>query len=102
MLSKEILINYFSSGQKEEENFTIGTEHEKFLFDIKTKKPIDFSERGILGIFDILKKNQWIEIKDGDNVVGLKKKTYLLLWNQACRLSFLERHAKTYTKHAKR
>ena len=73
MLSKEILINYFSSGQKEEENFTIGTEHEKFLFDIKTKKPIDFSERGILGIFDILKKNQWIEIKDGDNVVGLKK-----------------------------
>ena len=73
MLSKENLINYFSDGEKKEENFKIGTEHEKFLFNLETKQPIDFSEKGIRGIFNILKQNSWIEIKENDNVIGLKK-----------------------------
>ena len=73
MLSKENLISYFSNGEKKEKNFKIGTEHEKFLFDLKTKKPVDFSEKGIKGIFDILKQNGWNEIKENDNLIGLKK-----------------------------
>ena len=73
MLSKENLVNYFKQGEKSSELFKIGTEHEKFLFDIKTKKPVDFSEKGITGIFNILKENQWSEIKENENVIGLKK-----------------------------
>jgi len=73
MLSKENLINYFSDGEKKEENFKIGTEHEKFLFNLDTKKPIDFSEKGIKGIFSILKQNGWNEIKENNNVIGLTK-----------------------------
>ena len=73
MLSKENLVNYFKQGEKSSELFKIGTEHEKFLFDIKTKKPVDFSEKGITGIFSILKENQWNEIKENENVIGLKK-----------------------------
>jgi glutamate--cysteine ligase len=73
MLSKENLINYFKKGEKSSDLFKIGTEHEKFLFDIKTKKPVDFSEKGITGIFSILKENQWNEIKENENVIGLKK-----------------------------
>ena len=73
MLSKENLINYFSDGEKKEENLKIGTEHEKFLFNLKTKKPVDFSEKGIKGIFNILKQNGWNEIKENNNVIGLKK-----------------------------
>ena len=73
MLSKENLINYFSEGEKKEENFKIGTEHEKFLFNLKTKKPVDFTENGIKGIFNILKQNKWVEIKENDNIIGLKK-----------------------------
>ena len=73
MLSKENLINYLSDGEKKEENFKIGTEHEKFLFNLETKKPVDFSEKGIKGIFNILKQNGWNEIKENDNVIGLKK-----------------------------
>ncbi len=73
MLSKENLISYFSKGEKSKDNFKIGTEHEKFLFNLQTKEPIDFSERGILGIFNILKQNQWVEIKENENVIGLKK-----------------------------
>ena len=37
MLSKENLISYFSDGEKQEESFKIGTEHEKFLFNLETK-----------------------------------------------------------------
>lgn len=73
MLSKENLINYFSDGEKKEENLKIGTEHEKFLFNLETKKPVDFSEKGIKGIFNILKQNGWNEIKENNNVIGLKK-----------------------------
>ena len=73
MLSKENLINYFSDGEKKEENLKIGTEHEKFLFNLETKKPVDFSEKGIKGIFNILKQNGWNEIKENDNIIGLKK-----------------------------
>ena len=73
MLSKENLINYFKQGEKKSGAFKIGTEHEKFLFDIKTKKPVDFSENGIVGIFNILKENQWTEIKEKENIIGLKK-----------------------------
>ncbi len=73
MLSKENLITYFSKGEKSKDNFKIGTEHEKFLFNLETKKPIEFSEKGISGIFNILKQNQWIEIKENENVIGLKK-----------------------------
>ena len=73
MLSKENLISYFSGGEKKEENFKIGTEHEKFLFNLETKKPIDFTEKGIKGIFNILKQNGWSEIKENENVIGLKK-----------------------------
>ena len=73
MLSKEKLISYFYDVEKKEENFKIGTEHEKFLFNLQTKKPVDFSEKGIRGIFDILKQSGWNEIKENNNVIGLKK-----------------------------
>ena len=34
-ISKEHIIEYFKSGIKEEKDFRIGIEHEKFLFDSK-------------------------------------------------------------------
>ena len=40
---KEHLIKYFESGIKDTKNFKIGIEHEKFLFDKKTNKRIDYS-----------------------------------------------------------
>ena len=36
---KEDLINYFNKGSKLKINLRIGTEHEKFLFDLKNKNP---------------------------------------------------------------
>ena len=41
----------------------IGTEHEKFLFNIKTKKPIGYQgPQSIEKIFELLEQNGWIPI----------------------------------------
>ena len=38
--SKEHIIEYFKSGIKNVDNFKIGIEHEKFLFDLKKIKEL--------------------------------------------------------------
>ena len=43
-ISKEQIIQYFKSGIKEKKDFKIGIENEKFLFDSKNKKRIDYSK----------------------------------------------------------
>ena len=40
--SKEKIIEYFKSGIKEDKDFRIGIEHEKFLFNTKDNKRIDY------------------------------------------------------------
>jgi len=38
--NKNQLIDYFIEGSKFKSEWRIGTEHEKFLFDLKNKNPI--------------------------------------------------------------
>jgi len=45
-LDKEKLIEYIASGCKVEELWRIGTEHEKFAFNLKTLKPLPYNSRG--------------------------------------------------------
>jgi glutamate--cysteine ligase len=40
--NKKNLVDYFINGSKEKSSWKIGTEHEKFLFDIKNKNPIPY------------------------------------------------------------
>ena len=42
MLSKELLVQIFSQGCKEKNQWKIGTEHEKFGFKKKSLEPINF------------------------------------------------------------
>ena len=44
MLSKELLVQIFSQGCKEKNQWRIGTEHEKFGFKKKSLEPINFSD----------------------------------------------------------
>ena len=61
---KDQLINFFKSGSKSSD-LKIGTEHEKFLFNIKTKKPIAYQgPQSIEKIFELLEQNGWIPIYD--------------------------------------
>jgi len=73
VLGKNDLINYFLSGSKKK-FLKIGTEHEKFLFNKISKKPISYAGNiSIIKIFSILKKNGWKEIKEVTNILGLTK-----------------------------
>ena len=40
--NKKQLIEYFLNGSKNKDSWRIGTEHEKFLFDLKNKNPIPY------------------------------------------------------------
>ena len=42
--SKEKIIEYFKSGIKDFKNFKIRIEHEKFLFNNKNNKRVNYSE----------------------------------------------------------
>jgi len=73
VLGKEDLINYFSSGSKKS-FLKIGTEHEKFLFNKTSKKPISYRGNiSVIKIFSHFKKNGWKQIKEGKNILGLTK-----------------------------
>ena len=69
--SKEHIIEYFSSGIKRKKDFKIGIEHEKFLFDGKNNKRIDYSK--IKEMFSALNEFGWSPIKEKENIIGLNK-----------------------------
>ena len=70
-ISKEQIIKYFKSGIKEKKDFKIGIEHEKFLFDSKNNKRIDYSK--VKEMFSALNEFGWNPIKEAENIVGLNK-----------------------------
>ena len=70
--NKQQLVDYFFQGSKKKESWRIGTEHEKFLFDLKNKNSIPYNgDISILKIFYELIKNNWVPIKEGKNILGL-------------------------------
>jgi len=72
--NKQQLIQYFLEGSKKKDSCRIGTEHEKFLFDLKNKNSIPYDgDISILKIFSELIKNNWTPIKEGKNILGLIK-----------------------------
>jgi len=69
---KEHIVKYFESGIKDTKNFKIGIEHEKFLFDKKKNKRVDYST--ILKMFSLLSEFGWKPIMEKENIIGLQKK----------------------------
>ena len=71
MIKKEDLIKYFQNGCKKENNLSIGVEHEKFLFNSKSNKRIDFET--VTKVLSFLEKFGWNPIKEKNNTIGLYK-----------------------------
>ena len=69
--SKEQIIQYFQSGIKDKKNFKIGIEHEKFLFNKKDNKRIDYLK--IKEMFSALLEFGWNPILEKNNIIGLNK-----------------------------
>ncbi len=72
--SKAQLVEYFSSGSKPKSAWRIGTEHEKFVFDAKTLKPIPYEgPNGIGAILTGLTRFGWEAIEENGKVIALTK-----------------------------
>ena len=69
--SKEQIIEYFKSGIKKTQDFKIGVEHEKFLFNNHNNKRIDYSK--VKEMFSTLLEFGWNPILEKENIIGLNK-----------------------------
>ena len=69
--TKDKIIEYFSSGIKEPKSFKIGIEHEKFLFNNKNNKRVDYPK--IKEMFTALLEFGWNPIFEKKNIIGLNK-----------------------------
>ena len=69
--SKEQIIEYFKYGIKGINDFKIGIEHEKFLFNNKDNKRINYSK--IKEMFTALLEFGWNPILEKENIIGLNK-----------------------------
>ena len=71
IVTKEKIIKYFKSGVKETKDFKIGIEHEKFLFNKKDHKRVDYSK--IKEMFNSLLEFGWNPVFEKDNIIALNK-----------------------------
>jgi len=73
--SVQELTDYLAAGNKPEEKFRIGTEHEKFAFFRADNSPVPyFGENSISGLLKGLEaKSGWEPILDGENIIGLSE-----------------------------
>ncbi|AQK78995.1 gamma-glutamylcysteine synthetase1 [Zea mays] len=79
-LTKEDLVAYLVSGCKPKENWRIGTEHEKFGFEVDTLRPIKYDQiRDILN--GLAERFDWDKIMEENNVIGLKQGRYEIMRN---------------------
>ena len=69
--TKNQIIEYFKSGIKNSNNFKIGIEHEKFLFDNKSNKRVDYPK--IKQMFKDLLEFGWNPVFEKGNIIALNK-----------------------------
>ena len=68
---KSDIVKFFEDGCKKKKKLKIGVEHEKFVFNNKSKSRINFQT--VLKIFHYLRKYNWRPIKEGKNIISLSK-----------------------------
>ena len=71
MIEKKDLIKYFENGCKAKNNLRIGVEHEKFLFNNKLNKRINFET--VSKVFNFLEQFGWKPIKEKNYTIALHK-----------------------------
>ncbi|MEX2617116.1 MAG: glutamate--cysteine ligase [Alphaproteobacteria bacterium] len=71
---KAELVADLESGNKPPEAWRIGTEHEKFVFDLKTLRPLPYDGRpGIGALLNGLERYGWDPVREGGNTIALKR-----------------------------
>lgn len=71
---KRQLVSWLETGGKSPDRWRIGTEHEKFLFDRETLRPLPYEgENGIKALLEELQAFKWQPVMEGEYVIGLKR-----------------------------
>ncbi|XP_057821695.1 glutamate--cysteine ligase, chloroplastic isoform X2 [Cryptomeria japonica] len=71
-LTKQDLVAYLASGCKPKDKWRIGTEHEKFGFERKTLKPMNYEQISEL-LQGLAERFGWDKVMEGDFIIGLKQ-----------------------------
>ncbi|HEV2649902.1 MAG TPA: glutamate--cysteine ligase [Rhizomicrobium sp.] len=70
--SKADLVEHLASGSKPRSEWRIGTEHEKFVYDPVTCKPLRYDTKpGIRQLLEGMERFGWAPVKEGENIIGL-------------------------------
>ncbi|KAJ0253294.1 hypothetical protein HA466_0110020 [Hirschfeldia incana] len=72
-LTREDLMAYLASGCKPKDKWRIGTEHEKFEFEVNTLRPIKYDQIAEL-LNSIAERFEWEKVMEGDKIIGLKQR----------------------------
>ena len=72
--SKDDLVRFLAAGCKSPEQWRIGTEHEKFAFDLQTLRTLPYEgERGIREILERMCRFGWVPVLEDGKPIGLKR-----------------------------
>ncbi|MDX2203981.1 MAG: glutamate--cysteine ligase [Hyphomicrobiaceae bacterium] len=73
--SRDELVAWIEAGCKPAERWRIGTEHEKFLFQTETLRPVPYAGRnGVRALMEgLIREFGWLPIMEGDNIIALKR-----------------------------
>jgi glutamate--cysteine ligase len=72
--SRDDLVRHLSRGCKPASAWRIGTEHEKFVYDLRTRKPLAYEGApGIRQLLEGMARFGWQPVKEDGNIIGLTK-----------------------------
>jgi len=70
--SRDDLVRYIADGAKPKAEWRIGTEHEKFVYDLRSHKPLAYDAHpGIRGLLDRMRRFGWVPVLENGNIIGL-------------------------------
>ncbi len=70
--SRDDLVRYLAEGSKPRGEWRIGTEHEKFVYGLKTLKPVPYDgPAGIRALLEGMRRFGWKPVTEGEYIIGL-------------------------------
>jgi len=71
--SKRQLVEYLEQGCKPQSAWRIGTEHEKFVYDLRDKRSVPYDgSPGIQGLLEGMQRFDWIPVSEAGRVISLR------------------------------
>jgi glutamate--cysteine ligase len=72
--SRDQLVSYIEAGAKPRAQWRLGTEHEKFAFDLKTLRRLPYEgPNGIRALLEGFARFGWAPVKEGETPIGATK-----------------------------